>query len=74
MTADIIDRASELEERQREEAIARVRAVRRTEQPSRKACIDCDAPIPEGRRQAVPGCTLCIDCARLREKPQHGTR
>ncbi|MCL1618350.1 TraR/DksA C4-type zinc finger protein [Ralstonia pseudosolanacearum] len=74
MTADIFDRASELEERQREEAIARVRAVCHSGKPSRKACLDCDAPIPEARRQAVPGCTLCIDCASQREKRQHGTR
>jgi phage/conjugal plasmid C-4 type zinc finger TraR family protein len=25
-------------------------------------CIDCDKPIPEARRRAVPGCTRCINC------------
>jgi len=25
-------------------------------------CEDCDAPIPERRRKAVPGCTRCVEC------------
>jgi len=25
-------------------------------------CIDCETPIPEARRRAVPNCTRCIDC------------
>jgi len=25
-------------------------------------CIDCDEPIPEARRRAVPGATRCISC------------
>ena len=25
-------------------------------------CEDCDAPIPEARRQAVPGVRRCVDC------------
>jgi len=25
-------------------------------------CEDCDEPIPEARRQAVPGCTRCVTC------------
>jgi phage/conjugal plasmid C-4 type zinc finger TraR family protein len=28
----------------------------------RGICIDCDEPIPEARRRAVPGCTRCINC------------
>lgn len=31
---------------------------------SREFCADCDEPIPEARRQAVPGVQLCIDCQR----------
>jgi phage/conjugal plasmid C-4 type zinc finger TraR family protein len=30
-------------------------------------CIDCDEPIPERRREAVPGVTLCIECQRERD-------
>ena len=30
--------------------------------PGRSHCEECDAPIPEARRKAVPGVRLCIDC------------
>lgn len=29
---------------------------------SLKNCEECDAPIPEARREAVPGVHLCIKC------------
>ena len=29
---------------------------------SLKKCDECDAPIPEARREAVPGVRLCITC------------
>ena len=29
---------------------------------SLKTCEDCDATIPEARREAVPGVRLCIKC------------
>ena len=29
---------------------------------SLKRCEECDAEIPEARRQAVPGVRLCADC------------
>lgn len=29
---------------------------------SLKSCEECDAPIPEARRTAVPGVRLCITC------------
>lgn len=29
---------------------------------SRRDCIDCDEPIPEGRRQAIAGCKRCTSC------------
>ncbi|MCB1883630.1 MAG: DksA/TraR family C4-type zinc finger protein [Geminicoccaceae bacterium] len=25
-------------------------------------CESCEAPIPEGRRRAIPGVRLCVDC------------
>jgi len=34
---------------------------------SRSHCADCDEPIPEARRRAVPGVMLCIDCQQGRE-------
>jgi len=30
--------------------------------PSAMCCEECDAPIPEARRQAVPGVRLCVSC------------
>ena len=30
-------------------------------------CADCDEPIPEARRVALPGVKLCIDCQQERD-------
>ena len=30
-------------------------------------CAECEAPIPEARRQAVPGVRLCIACQAERD-------
>ncbi|PSJ47349.1 DksA/TraR family C4-type zinc finger protein [Zobellella endophytica] len=35
-------------------------------------CEECDAPIPEARRRAVPGVRLCIDCQAGQEKSPQG--
>ncbi|MGQ7956292.1 DksA/TraR family C4-type zinc finger protein [Pseudomonas sp. SP16.1] len=44
-----------------EDAITRVRSqLPRGE--SLQRCEECDAPIPEARRQAVPGVRLCVNC------------
>jgi len=34
---------------------------------SARLCVDCDEPIAEERRQAIPGVKLCLDCARERD-------
>lgn len=44
-----------------EDAVGRARS-RLPEGESRSECEDCDAPIPERRRQAVPGVRLCVAC------------
>lgn len=31
-------------------------------------CEECDAPIPEGRRRAIPGVRLCIRCQEKADK------
>ena len=37
-------------------------------------CIDCEEPIPEARRKAVPGVRFCIDCqSTLEKQQQHGS-
>lgn len=33
-------------------------------------CEACDNEIPEARRKAVPGVTLCIECAREQERKE----
>lgn len=30
-------------------------------------CAECEEPIPEARRAAIPGVKLCIDCMRERD-------
>ena len=35
--------------------------------PSLSHCEECDAPIPEARRKAVPGVRLCVDCQSERD-------
>ncbi|MGB3723715.1 MAG: DksA/TraR family C4-type zinc finger protein [Pacificimonas sp.] len=34
---------------------------------SRRTCIECDEPIPERRRQAIPGVRTCIACQSGRD-------
>ncbi|MGQ0333303.1 DksA/TraR family C4-type zinc finger protein [Halomonas elongata] len=36
-------------------------------------CEECDAPIPEARREAVPGVRLCIDCQAEHDKRDSAT-
>lgn len=33
-------------------------------------CEECDAPIPEARRKAVPGVQLCITCQTEHDRQQ----
>lgn len=39
----------------------------RTDRPSRTHCLDCEEPIPDPRRAAIPGVVLCIDCQQDRD-------
>jgi phage/conjugal plasmid C-4 type zinc finger TraR family protein len=35
-------------------------------------CAECEEPIPEARRRAVPGVKLCVDCQGARDaRPVH---
>ncbi|MBK6583364.1 MAG: DksA/TraR family C4-type zinc finger protein [Gammaproteobacteria bacterium] len=33
-------------------------------------CEECDSPIPEARRQAVPGVRLCVACQTAHDRAQ----
>jgi phage/conjugal plasmid C-4 type zinc finger TraR family protein len=48
-------------------AVAEVRARIKTG-PSLEFCEDCGDDIPEARRKAVSGCTLCVDCQTIHER------
>ena len=44
------------------------RARRQLKQgPGLARCEECDAPIPEARRKAVPGVRLCVDCQQAQD-------
>ena len=53
------------------DAVTRARANMPTgESPTH--CIECGEPIPERRRQAVPGARLCVPCQSERDaSPAH---
>ena len=38
--------------------------------PGLERCEECDAPIPEARRKAVPGVRLCIGCQEAQDREQ----
>ncbi|WP_409246825.1 TraR/DksA family transcriptional regulator [Enterobacter hormaechei] len=72
--ADIIDTAAEIEELQRNADLSAHRVNRNA--VSAENCEECDEPIPEPRRAAVPGCQTCASCQEeieLRNK-QRGTQ
>lgn len=51
------------------DAIARARS-KLGRGPSLSHCEECDAPIPEARRKAVPGVRLCVRCQEAADKAE----
>lgn len=47
--------------------LARLKARPRPVGESLTHCAECDEPIPEARRRAVPGVKLCLDCQKDRD-------
>lgn len=47
--------------------LARLKARRLPQGESATHCAECDEPIPEARRAALPGVKLCIDCVTERD-------
>ena len=66
---DIIDKASENEALFLAEALYKAGRPSENNGVSNYECDDCGEPIPEARRQAVPGCTRCVYC---QEYFEHG--
>ncbi|MFP2308691.1 TraR/DksA family transcriptional regulator [Citrobacter braakii] len=58
--ADIIDNASTLEDLQREAALSMHRLNHSA--VSATHCEECGDNLPEARRKAYPGCTMCVGC------------
>lgn len=53
-----------------QEAIERMRLrnAQRAHGESAEFCDECDEPIPQARRQAMPGVRLCVDCQSGRDR------
>ncbi|MFV1631431.1 DksA/TraR family C4-type zinc finger protein [Phaeobacter sp. JH20_18] len=50
--------------------LARLRSRRAPVGESLTHCADCEEPIPEPRRKAIPGVKLCIECQQERDGAQ----
>lgn len=67
---DAMDLAQQREQEDRERHIINARS--RTAAPSRYVCEECNAPIPEARRVAIPGVAFCVTCQQIVElKSKH---
>ncbi|QPK06502.1 TraR/DksA C4-type zinc finger protein [Vibrio kanaloae] len=66
---DVIDHACGLETQFTEVALANqlARAQQVNQRESAHECGECGDPIPEARRQKVPGCQYCTPCQAARE-------
>lgn len=63
--SDWTDQASDLEQMQRDQALA---AIPKYEGVSLSECLDCGGDIPAVRQRLIPGCKLCTDCASMAEE------
>lgn len=50
-----------------EDELKRMKSGQRPRGESRTHCAECEEPIPDARRAAIPGVTLCIDCQSERD-------
>jgi phage/conjugal plasmid C-4 type zinc finger TraR family protein len=65
--ADEADIGNELAQMHLDAAIAAARRIMPTARPSADVCEECGLEISSARQNAVPGCTMCTDCAELWE-------
>lgn len=67
---DVLDRASQLEEQQRKQAIGAQR-LKPQEKPNElhghRYCLDCDIEIKTQRLIAAPNAVRCVDCQEIFE-------
>jgi phage/conjugal plasmid C-4 type zinc finger TraR family protein len=50
-----------------QDELARLKARKSPVGESLTHCAECEEPIPEARRAALPGVKLCIDCMKERD-------
>ncbi len=50
-----------------EDELARMKARAQPVGESLTHCAECEEPIPEPRRRAIPGVKLCVDCVAERD-------
>ncbi|RYH12159.1 DksA/TraR family C4-type zinc finger protein [Tropicimonas sp. IMCC6043] len=50
-----------------QDELSRMKARRQPVGESLTHCAECEEPIPEARRAALPGVKLCIDCQQERD-------
>ncbi|SPJ35223.1 TraR/DksA family transcriptional regulator [Kushneria phyllosphaerae] len=70
--ADNLDIAAENTQRRLDAALAN--RARMATTPSLTHCADCDEPIPQRRRDALPGVATCVDCQSVNEHKSKGIR
>lgn len=62
--ADPADYASE---RMQHDIEGRLASRQRFQGVSQTHCLECETPIPQRRRELLPGVELCVDCQQLAE-------
>lgn len=50
-----------------EDELKRLQARPRPQGASLRHCAECEEPIPEARRAALPGVKLCVECQQERD-------
>ncbi|WP_434357407.1 TraR/DksA C4-type zinc finger protein [Parasalinivibrio latis] len=69
---DVFDHASGIEAKFQQMALDRQLATSARSntgyRDSAKECVECGDPIPEKRRQSIPGCIYCTHCQELADK------
>lgn len=51
-----------------EDSLALNRSLRQPQNNQTGNCAECGDPIPEGRRQAIPGAWFCADCQQWHDE------
>ncbi len=69
--ADEADTANEYAEQARAMAIRNIAGHMRRAAEALENCAECGDPIPQGRREAMPGCEYCVECQGWVDK--HGS-